>query len=266
MTDDSRFSVANRTALVTGSTRGIGLAIALALRDAGADVTIHGTREQNTRELARKYGFKAVCANLKNEAERRAMAQSLCQSLPKLDILFNNAGFETYLRIDQADEAYLDDIYNVNARSPYLLVRDLLEPLRRSGDASIVNVTSIHQDIAISGNSSYCMAKASLAMFTKVASLELAKWNIRVNNLVPGAIETDMNRETTHSMPFSRWIPLGRTGKVEDVAGPALFLASPASRYMTGASLVVDGGYSQNLPRYAIGEGGQCLIEAVNAE
>ena len=103
-------------------------------------------------------------------------------------------------------------------------------------------------------------------MFTRVAALELAQWNIRVNNLAPGEIVTDMNREWVHALPFQSWIPLRRTGTVEDIAGPALFLASPASSYMTGATLVIDGGYSQNLLRYRVGEDGQCMPETMDAE
>ena len=87
-------------------------------------------------------------------------------------------------------------------------------------------------------------------MYTKVAALELAKENIRVNNLAPGAILTDMNREIVESMDFDQWIPMERVGRSEELAGPAIFLASEASSYITGATLYVDGGYSENLLRY----------------
>ena len=87
-------------------------------------------------------------------------------------------------------------------------------------------------------------------MFTKVAALELAKENIRVNNLAPGAILTDMNRELVENMEFEQWIPLERVGRAEELVGPAVFLASAASSYVTGTTLYVDGGYSENLLRY----------------
>ncbi|MEA5015260.1 MAG: SDR family oxidoreductase [Candidatus Limiplasma sp.] len=264
MTQDHRFSVQSQKVLVTGGTRGIGFAIAKALRDAGADVYIHGMGRENTEAIAKSHGLKAVYADLRNDEERKHLVRTLHNELDRLDILFNNAGFEMYSPIECAQESFLDDIYRVNARSPFLLVRDLLDLLKSSGSASVINVTSIHQDVPVKGNSSYCMAKASLDMFTKVAALELAKWNIRVNTLAPGAIITDMNREIVQSMPFEKWIPLGSAGTVEDMVGPALFLASAASRYMTGATLVVDGGYSQNLLRYEVEADGNCRLEHDN--
>ena len=266
MADYSCFNIENQTAFVTGGTRGIGLAIARALQGAGARVIIHGMREESTLAVAREHGFEAEYADLRNEQERQLLASRLHKRLDKLDIFFNNAGYETHNTIERAQEANLDDIYHVNARSPYLLVRDLLDLLKNSGQASVVNVTSIHQDIPVKGNSAYCIAKASLAMFTRVAALELAQWNIRVNNLAPGAIVTDINRELVHALPFQSWIPMRRTGTVEDIAGPALFLASPASCYMTGATLVIDGGYSHNLLRYRVGEDAQCMPETMDAE
>lgn len=102
----------------------------------------------------------------------------------------------------------------------------------------------------VRGNGYYCMAKSSLAMYTRVAALELAQYGIRVNNLAPGAILTDMNRELVEQMDFDRWIPMQRVGRAEELAGPAVFLASEASSYVTGTTLFVDGGYSENLLRY----------------
>ena len=102
-------------------------------------------------------------------------------------------------------------------------------------------------------NAAYSMTKAELAMFTKTAAVELAPDGIRVNNLAPGAVETDINREVLDEIgreKFAEWIPAGRVGQTREMVGPALFLASPASSYVTGATLYADGGYLQNLVRY----------------
>lgn len=248
--DGNLFSLAGKTAFVTGGTRGIGLAIATALQQAGAKVWIHGSKKESTQKVALEHGFSFVYGDLLDEFARQDMVQQLKHEIEKLDILVNNAGFEYHSSIAQADEEYLDSIYQVNAKSPYLFVRDLLPLMQRGNGASIINVTSIHEVVPVRGNSSYCMAKAALAMFTKTAALEFGKWNIRVNNLAPGAISTDMNHELLLEYSFDEWIPLGRVGQVQDIAGPAVFLASDASSYMTGATLTIDGGYSQNLLRY----------------
>ncbi len=130
---------------------------------------------------------------------------------------------------------------------------DSSPPLKRSPAGSIINITSIHQTVPYPNNAAYSMSKAALAMFTKVAALELAPRHIRVNNFAPGAVETDINRDVLDAIgrdKFQEWIPLGRVAITREMIGPALFLASNASSYVTGTTLYADGGYRQNLVRY----------------
>ncbi len=244
------FDLTGKVALVTGSTRGIGAAMAKGLQEAGARVWIHGTKESVVRNIAEEHGYRYCVANLKDTTQVTQMVKDLLAEESCLDILINNAGFENYKLLEDGDEQHLDDIYNVNTKSPYFIIQTLLPLLQKSESPSIINVTSIHEMIPVKGNGAYCMSKAALAMYTKVAALELAKYKIRINNLAPGAICTDMNRELIESMNFEDWIPLGRVGEVEEMVGPVLFLASQASSYMTGATLFVDGGYKENLVRY----------------
>lgn len=244
------FDLSGRTALVTGGTRGIGFAIASGLKNAGARVWIHGRKEESTRRIAEQHGFMYMFGDLERPVGLDGMLKKFLTAGEKLDILVNNAGFELHSPMEAAEESEMDAVYNVNAKSPYFLTQKLLPLLRASGHGSIINVTSIHEKVPVRGNGYYCMAKASAAMFTKVAALELAKDNIRVNNLAPGAILTDMNRELVGQMDFDKWIPLMRVGRAEELAGPAVFLASDASSYVTGTTLFVDGGYSENLLRY----------------
>jgi gluconate 5-dehydrogenase len=244
------FCLKGKTAFISGGTRGIGLAIAIGLQDAGAHVWIHGSKEDTTRRIADKYGFSFAFADLRNAKEREYMVESLLERLEVLDILVNNAGFEILKKIGETGETDLDDHFQVNTKSPYRLVQALLPLLQKAANPAVINVTSIHQQVPVRNNGAYCMAKAALEMFTKVAALEFGPLGIRVNNLAPGAIETDMNRELIRQMDFPSWIPLGRVGKTEDLVGPAVFLASDASCYITGATLYVDGGYKENLLRY----------------
>lgn len=244
------FDLTGKVALVTGGTRGIGEAIAAGLKEAGADVWIHGSNENRTRAIAEDRGYKYCAGNLMELENVKIMVDKLKCVESKIDIIINNAGIDAECDIENADENYLDIVYNVNTKSPYFIIQELLPLMKNAGQGSIINVTSIHDIVPVRELTAYCMSKASLAMYTKVAALELAKYSIRVNNLAPGAIKTSMNEEIVKTMDFDKWIPLGRVGDVSEIAGPAIFLASDASSYITGATLYVDGGYKENLLRY----------------
>ena len=249
------FSVEGLRVLVTGSTRGIGAAIAKAFVDNGATVWIHGRSQSACAEAASRIGAIPIAADLEKDDAPRQIAFRILEESGPLDTLIHNAGFESYMPIENYDMALFDRILRVNLRVPVELTHQLLPALRRSRNASIINVTSIHDTTPSPFNSAYSMAKAGLAMFTKWLCIELGPEGIRANTLVPGAIETDMNREIidkTGRRNWAEWIPSGGVGQVEDLSGAALFLASKASRYMNGASLLMDGGYSQNLLRYRI--------------
>jgi NAD(P)-dependent dehydrogenase (short-subunit alcohol dehydrogenase family) len=246
-------SLDGKNALITGSTQGIGAAIAEGFAAAGARVWIHGREEDAGTALAQRVGGKYIKADLSRSEEVRQLAETISAAEEHLDVLMNNAGLEIIMPLEQIDLFAFDLIWRVNARAPVELTQLLLPLLKRSSSASIINVTSIHDTMPYPHNTAYSMSKAALAMFTKTAALELAPFGIRVNNLAPGAVETDLNRqvlETIGREKFREWIPLGRVAQVDDMVGPALFLASDASKYVTGATLYVDGGYLQHLVRY----------------
>lgn len=244
------FDLTERVVLVTGGTRGIGLAIAKGMQQAGAHVWIHGSTQESTQKAAEENGFAYIYGDLRYPEHLNQILAPFLESEEKLDVLVNNAGFETHSQILSASEEEMDMIYNVNTKAPFFLTQMLIPRLKKSGHGSVINVTSIHQKVPVRENSYYCMSKASLSMFSKIAALELAKENIRVNNLAPGAILTDMNRELVEQMDFDKWIPMQRVGNVGELVGPAIFLASDAASYVTGTTLYVDGGYSENLLRY----------------
>lgn len=244
------FDVKNRNVLITGSTRGIGFAVAKGYREAGANVWIHGTKEESVRNIAAENGFNFVYGDLRESETVHRIVQEMAASAGTLDVLINNAGCEIHGSVEEMDEKKMEELFRVNLFSPVLLVRDCVELLKKSSYPSVINITSIHQQVPYKNNSAYCMSKAALEMHTKVSALELAKYGIRVNSIAPGAVLTDINADIIAAMDFEDWIPLGRVGRTEEIVGPAIFLASRAASYMTGSTIFVDGGYKENLLRY----------------
>ena len=252
MDGTGEFSLEGRVALVTGSTRGIGKAIAEGFAAAGARVYVHGPAEGTAQDMAHATGDRFIGADLARPGGVDLLVDALFAAESALDILVNNAGIDMPSSLEDLDPTILDRVLQVNLRAPVELTRRLLPLLRASAAASIINITSIHDTMPYPGNAAYCMSKAALAMFTKAAALELSPLGIRINNLAPGAVETDINRAILDRIGrerFAEWIPLGRVAQTADMAGPALFLASDASRYVTGTTLYADGGYLQHLVR-----------------
>lgn len=247
-----RFSLAGKVALVTGSTRGIGRAIAEGFAAAGARVWLHGRDAQAGVDLARQLGGRFCQADLSTSEGARTLVETLAEAEERLDVLVNNAGMEIRVPITRMDMATFDLIWNVNTRSAVELTSLLLPLLQKAEAASIINVTSIHEYTPFPGNVAYTMSKAALGIFTRTIAVELGGLGIRVNNLAPGAIETDLNREAVWRAgpELSRRIPLKHVGQPDEMIGPALFLASDASRYVSGTTLYADGAYTQNLLRY----------------
>lgn len=253
MESQERFSFTGKVALVTGSTKGIGRAIAEGFAAAGARVWFHGRKREEGELIAQQAGGYFCQAELGEMGEVQRLVETLAKEEEKLDILVNNAGIEIRMPLEEIDMPTFDRIWQVNARAVVELTGLLLPLLKKAQAASVINITSIHESVPFPGNLAYSMSKAALAMFTKASAIELGKLGIRVNNLAPGAVETDLNRESlrrTGLAQFQARIPLRRVGDPLDMVGPALFLASDAARYVTGTTLYADGGYMQNLLRY----------------
>ena len=251
-----RVDLKDKVAVVTGSSRGIGRAIAEALAVAGARVWFHGTSDEGW-QVADAVEQPFVRADFTNPDEVRAMADTIRQQEKRLDILVNNAGIEPIMPLEAIDWTKYEACFNVNVRAAVQLTTAMLPLLKAAGSsaggASVINITSIHDAVPYPHNCVYSMTKAALNMFTKAAAVELAPRGIRVNSLAPGAIETDINREVIDKMgraKFAEWIPAGRVGTVDEVGGPALFLASEAASYVTGETLYADGAYRHHLVRY----------------
>jgi gluconate 5-dehydrogenase len=241
-----------KVALITGSTSGIGKALAQGFAAAGARVWLHGRNELAGETLAQQLGTRFIAADLSQSEQVERLAQTLLAAEERLDILVNNAGVEIIMPIEQMNMDNLDMIWRVNVRAPFQLTHLLLPRLKQTR-GSIINITSIHDTMPYPNNSAYSASKAALAMFTKTIAVELAPHGVRVNNFAPGAVETEINRDVIREIgedKFREWIPLGRVAQTDEMIGPALFLASDASSYVTGTTLYADGGYLQNLVRY----------------
>jgi 3-oxoacyl-[acyl-carrier protein] reductase len=235
-----------RVAFVTGSTRGIGLAVARALHAAGAKVAIVGRDEARARAVAAELGEGTVgvaCDVADAAAVERAVAAAE-QALGPVDILVNNAGLtrdNLLLRLSGED---WDAVLDANLKGAFHTVKAVLKGMMKRRSGRIVNVASIVGLTGNKGQANYAASKAGLIGFTKSVAKEYASRGILVNAIAPGFIETDM----TAALPVEaresllQGIALGRLGRPEDVAGAVLFLASDLAAYVTGQVLVVDGG------------------------
>ncbi|MBI4481781.1 MAG: 3-oxoacyl-ACP reductase FabG [Acidobacteria bacterium] len=247
----SLFSLQGKIALVTGASRGIGQHLAVELARAGADLVICARSEAPLRETARKIqalGQRCLVerVDIADIASAEAMVERVRTQWGRLDILINNAGtvhVETILDLKPAD---WDRVLETNLRGAVFCARACARLMRQNGGGKIVNIASIAGLQSEEKLVAYSASKAALIQFTRTAALEWARDRILVNALCPGYIVTDLNRTFLESEAgahyIRRHIPLGRAGRPEDLTGAVLFLASPASDWVTGCTLVVDGG------------------------
>ncbi|MBI4196103.1 MAG: SDR family oxidoreductase [Betaproteobacteria bacterium] len=243
-----------RTALVTGAGRGIGLAVAVGLVEAGAEVYLvsrTASELENAAESIRSSGGSAVpvvCDVTAGAQVKEAFAR-----IPRLDILINNAGANIPEPFVDVSEEHLDRVITLNVRAAFLAAqaaaRKMLEaPDRKARGGAIVNISSQMGHVGSPGRSVYCMTKHALEGLTKALAVELAPHNIRVNSVAPTFIETPMTAPFFEEPEFRDWvlgrIPLGRLGKLDEVVAAVSFLVSPSASLITGTSLVVDGGWT----------------------
>jgi NAD(P)-dependent dehydrogenase (short-subunit alcohol dehydrogenase family) len=243
-----------RIALVTGAGRGLGLAAAVGLARAGAEVylvsrTLHELEQ--AAEYIRKGG--GIAAPLACDVTDGARVRDTIARLARLDILVNNAGGNLPEPFVEVTEERLDRILNLNVRAGFLVAqaaaKKMLEaPDRKERGGAIVSITSQMGHVGAAGRTVYCMTKHAIEGLTKALAVELAPHNIRVNSVAPTFIETPMTKPFFEEPRFREWvlnrIPLGRLGQLDEVTAAVAFLASPAASLITGTSLVVDGGWT----------------------
>jgi 2-deoxy-D-gluconate 3-dehydrogenase len=249
---DRFFSLAGRTALVTGASGGIGRALAVGLAGAGAVVAVHGRSEAQLAETRREVeasGGKAVVltADLNDPAACDRLIADARAATGRLDVLVNCAGMNRRKSIEQVTDDDYETILNVNLRSAYFLSRSAHAIMRGQGGGKVVHVASLTSSIALAGTSVYGMTKAALTQLAKTQAVEWAKDNIQVNCLAPGFIRTPLTDGPLWQDDKRRtWllgrIPAKRPGEPEEMVAAVLFMAGPGSSYLTGQTVTVDGG------------------------
>ena len=244
-------------AAITGGNQGIGLGIAERFIQDGAAVAICYRSDQDSAERVveslRTGGGKAVAiqADVSKLADGQRFISETVSQLGGLDILVNNAGVEKRASFWDVTEADYDFVLNVNLKGLFFVTQAMVRySMQAKRPGKIVNISSVHEDLPFPHFSSYCASKGGLKMLTRNLSIELAPYNITINNIAPGAIETPINRNLLNDpvklKSLLENIPLRRLGKPEDVASIAAFLASSESGYVTGTTFVVDGGLTWN--------------------
>jgi len=243
-----------RVALITGSDSGIGRAIALAYGAEGAKVvvTYHSDEEggKRTAEDIHAKGSEAIYLYLDVSDETRVAAafEEIIQRYGQIDILVNNAGTNgSDVPVAEMKTDTFDQCLKTNLYGPFFCCREYLRRrVNHNSEGNIIFISSIHEDVNTAGNADYNASKAGLKNFSRSLSLELADKNIRVNNIAPGMILTEMNQEAMENEQIRKekeqHIPMKRAGTPEDVANVAVFLASSESGYVTGTTYAVDGG------------------------
>jgi glucose 1-dehydrogenase len=240
-------------ALVTGGSKGIGRGIAVRLAQEGADVAVNynadrrGADEAVAEITALGRTAVALAGDVGRVADVRRLVAESAGALGGLDVLVNNAGIERHAPFWDVTEADYDAVLDVNLKGVFFATQAFVQHCRAAGrPGRIVNISSVHEDLAFPNFAAYCAAKGGLRMLARTLAVELGPLGIAINNIAPGAIETPINASLLNDpaklAALTRQIPLGRLGRPDDVAGLAVFLASAEAAYVTGSTYVVDGG------------------------
>lgn len=243
-------NLSGKIAIVTGSSKGIGAAIALRLAKAGADIAVNYNRDQAGAEavvrqieaMGRK--AKAYKSDVAQAVEVEQMMEAVIADFGRIDILVNNAGITRDTLLVRMKEEDWDQVLDTNLKSMFLCTKTVAKPMMKQRSGKIINITSVIGLIGNPGQANYAAAKAGVIGFTQTVAKELGSRGIHVNAIAPGFIISLMTEQLPEDLKTKMLssIPLGRFGKPEDVADLALFLASDQSDYITGQVFNVDGG------------------------
>ena len=246
-----------KIALVTGSSQGIGQGVAVRLAQEGAKIVVnfhsHPEGADDTLKQIHDAGSEgiAIQADLGQTAEIDSLIQQSLAKYGQIDILVNNAGLEKRAPFWEVTEADYDLVLEVNLKGVFFTTQAFVKQLiSRKAPGRVINMSSVHEELPFPHFASYCASKGGLKMLCRDLAIELAPFNITVNNVAPGAIETRINTKLLNDKDklaaLLANIPLRRLGEPGDVAGAVLFLASSDANYITGTTIIVDGGLLWN--------------------
>ncbi len=245
------FDLSGRTALVTGSSRGLGLALARGLGEAGARVVLNGRDERRLARAAEVLSAEGL--DVRTAAFDVADPEAVAAAFDRIeaegtavDILVNNAGIQRRGLLEDLDLEDWRAVLETNLTGPFVVARRAVRAMRERGGGKIINICSLMSEVARPSTGNYAAAKGGLRMLTRAMAVEWARYNVQVNAVGPGYFLTEMTRPLAEDPAFDAWIrsrtPAGRWGRPEDLVGPVVFLASRASDFVTGHLLFVDGG------------------------
>ena len=253
MSDDT-FDLSGKVAIITGGNGGIGLGIAMGLGRAGADIVVaarNRTKAEDAVGQLQELGMRALglTTDVTDEASVAAMATASREEFGRVDILVNNAGISVRKLPQEYTLKEWSGVIDVNLTGTFLCARAVYPHMAESGGGKIINIGSLSSIFGIDWLSSYAATKGGVVQLTKSLALAWANDNIQVNAILPGWIHTDLTAPIKNQYPeryasITSRIPQGRWGEPEELGGTAVFLASHASDYVTGATILVDGGYA----------------------
>lgn len=246
------FDLTGKTALVTGGGRGIGKSIALGLAEAGANVVVMSRTESELQEVVKEIeqfsrkGYYGI-ADVRKKDEIQQVVDMVIEKEGKIDILVNGAGTnKRYSFLDLSEEDW-DFVMDVNLKSVFLTSQVVIPHMKKQGSGKIINIASLTSELGFENMPSYAASKGGVSQLTKVIAVEFANDGILCNAIGPGYFETEMTKALFENDDRVNWMksrtPLGRTGKVEELQGAAIYLASGASDFVTGQTIYVDGGW-----------------------